>query len=64
MFMNRSHRWDEVGCQMSADEDKNEGHVRAKTGIAGLDGVLHGGFLKHRMYLVEGNPGAGKPERV
>jgi circadian clock protein KaiC len=33
---------------------------RASTGIAGLDGMLGGGFPRDRMYLVEGEPGAGK----
>jgi circadian clock protein KaiC len=33
---------------------------RAKTGIDGLDDILNGGLIEHRMYLVEGNPGAGK----
>jgi circadian clock protein KaiC len=33
---------------------------RAMTGIAGLDAILNGGFIEHRMYLVEGNPGSGK----
>src|SRR3954447_23710489 len=30
------------------------------TGIAGLDEVLAGGFTPHRLYLIEGDPGAGK----
>ncbi|UUX95063.1 AAA family ATPase [Aquabacterium sp. J223] len=30
------------------------------TGIAGLDDVLGGGLAPHRIYLVEGEPGAGK----
>ncbi len=30
------------------------------TGIAGLDAVLAGGFPRHRMYLVQGEPGVGK----
>jgi circadian clock protein KaiC len=30
------------------------------TGIAGLDNVLGGGLTKDRLYLVEGDPGAGK----
>lgn len=34
--------------------------IRAETGITGLDDILHGGFIEHRMYLVEGNPGSGK----
>ena len=33
---------------------------RVATGIDGLDDVLHGGLIADRMYLVEGNPGAGK----
>jgi len=33
---------------------------RAATGISGLDQVLGGGFPQNRMYLVEGDPGAGK----
>jgi circadian clock protein KaiC len=31
-----------------------------KTGIAGLDDILSGGFTPHRLYLVEGVPGSGK----
>lgn len=34
--------------------------ARAKTGITGLDDVLHGGFIANRFYLVQGDPGAGK----
>ncbi|RDZ53173.1 recombinase RecA [Haloferax sp. Atlit-4N] len=30
------------------------------SGIPGLDTVLHGGFARGRMYLVRGEPGAGK----
>jgi circadian clock protein KaiC len=33
---------------------------RASTGIVGLDDVLGGGFPANHLYLVEGNPGAGK----
>jgi circadian clock protein KaiC len=33
---------------------------RAATGVAGLDEILGGGFPRNRMYLVEGDPGAGK----
>ncbi|MFL6196942.1 MAG: ATPase domain-containing protein [Thermoanaerobaculia bacterium] len=36
------------------------GFTRASTGIEGLDEILGGGFPVHRMYLVEGDPGAGK----
>jgi circadian clock protein KaiC len=33
---------------------------RSSTGIGGLDEVLHGGLISERLYLVDGNPGAGK----
>ncbi len=33
---------------------------RLSSGNAGLDYVLHGGFLKGRTYLIVGSPGAGK----
>jgi circadian clock protein KaiC len=32
----------------------------ARTGIEGLDAILRGGLPRDRMYLVEGDPGAGK----
>ncbi len=31
-----------------------------QTGIAGLDQILHGGFPRHRLYMVQGDPGVGK----
>lgn len=37
-----------------------QGFGRASTGVQGLDQILGGGFPEHRMYLVEGDPGAGK----
>jgi circadian clock protein KaiC len=33
---------------------------RVATGIAGLDNILGGGFTPNRLYLIEGDPGAGK----
>jgi len=33
---------------------------RANTGIPGLDGVLRGGLIPNRLYLIDGDPGAGK----
>lgn len=33
---------------------------RSRTGIPGLDDILGGGLLPRRLYLVEGDPGAGK----
>lgn len=32
----------------------------ASSGIPGLDAVLGGGFPRNRLYLIQGNPGAGK----
>jgi circadian clock protein KaiC len=36
------------------------GSSRLATGVAGLDDILRGGLPSARMYLVEGDPGAGK----
>ena len=33
---------------------------RARLGIPGLDEILHGGLIPSHLYLVDGNPGAGK----
>lgn len=33
---------------------------RSKTGIPGLDDILGGGLTPNRLYLVDGDPGAGK----
>src|SRR6185295_11888579 len=33
---------------------------RSSTGVPGLDEVMHAGYIPGRIYLVEGNPGAGK----
>lgn len=46
----------------SADGSFNSGSASARltTGSAGLDNILHGGFLANRLYLVEGDPGTGK----
>lgn len=33
---------------------------RSKTGITGLDNILNGGFISHRLYLIQGDPGSGK----
>jgi circadian clock protein KaiC len=39
-------------------DDRPDASVR--TGVPGLDDVLGGGFTAHRLYLLEGAPGAGK----
>ncbi len=42
------------------DTAKPDSNDLVPTGIEGLDDVLHGGLTPYRLYLVEGNPGAGK----
>ena len=37
-----------------------EAEALVRTGVSGLDAVLEGGLTPHRLYLVEGVPGAGK----
>lgn len=39
---------------------KNAIETRVSTGIGGLDDILHGGLARGFLYLIEGNPGAGK----
>jgi len=34
--------------------------LRVTTGIAGLDSILRGGFMLGGMYMIQGDPGAGK----
>ncbi len=39
---------------------KMEGEVkpnRSKTGVPGLDDILNGGLIPHRIYLLDGDPG-------
>ena len=38
----------------------DQNSAKAKTGIPGLDDVLAGGCARGHVYLVEGEPGAGK----
>src|SRR5687768_9560844 len=41
--------------------DKSEARqLVASTGIEGLDQILNGGLTFNRLYLIEGDPGAGK----
>jgi circadian clock protein KaiC len=37
-----------------------DSQIRLSTGIPGLDDILRGGLARGFLYLVEGNPGAGK----
>ncbi len=45
---------------MSGTIDEVDEGPRFTTGIAGLDTVLGGGFMRGGMYIVQGAPGAGK----
>ena len=48
------------GADAAADERALLDPVRVSTGVPGLDEILGGGLPRHRMYLIEGEPGAGK----
>jgi circadian clock protein KaiC len=39
---------------------KNNSIQRSHTGVPGLDDILKGGLIPHRLYLVDGDPGSGK----
>src|SRR4051812_46171333 len=43
-----------------AEQDEKVADQRSKSGIPGLDDILGGGFTPNRLYLVDGDPGAGK----
>jgi circadian clock protein KaiC len=59
-------RWQHSGqsdpAPFAAMLDKHQGHNLdlQRTGIPGFDSILQGGFTPHRLYLLEGAPGAGK----
>ena len=44
----------------AAGEAPSRRDGRVSTGIAGLDYVLGGGLPRHRLFVIEGDPGAGK----
>ena len=41
-------------------EQNTQSDAFISTGVAGLDNILSGGLTKERLYLLEGDPGAGK----
>jgi circadian clock protein KaiC len=43
---------------MTREQDSNRN--RAATGVTGIDVILGGGLPRNRLYLIEGDPGAGK----
>jgi circadian clock protein KaiC len=45
---------------MSPSSSSHDAGNRLKTGIVGLDDILGGGFPARRLYLLQGDPGAGK----
>jgi circadian clock protein KaiC len=38
----------------------NQNGERSQTGIPGMDDILNGGLIPHRLYLIDGDPGSGK----
>ncbi|MFC3230813.1 ATPase domain-containing protein [Marinibaculum pumilum] len=49
-----------VGAETVTGTKSDAGNGEAHTGIAGLDGIMCGGLSRGSMFLVEGEPGAGK----
>jgi circadian clock protein KaiC len=47
-------------ARSSKTRDASTTTGRVSTGVAGLDGILHGGLPPNHLYLVEGTPGTGK----
>ncbi len=45
---------------MTGGLDRAKTHPQVTTGIPNLDYILRGGLPQHRLYVVEGDPGAGK----
>jgi circadian clock protein KaiC len=43
-----------------AEKIDPQSNARVSTGCSGLDNILNGGFPRGRLYLIEGDPGAGK----
>lgn len=46
--------------QRAGRSESNSNTELCPTGIPGLDNILRGGLPRNRLYLVEGDPGAGK----
>jgi len=46
--------------EVNSQFDNQQTESRIGSGCAGLDNILNGGFPRGRMYLIEGDPGAGK----
>ena len=46
--------------QSAERSEKLSNHAVCPTGVPGLDEVLRGGLPRNRLYLLEGEPGAGK----
>src|SRR6476620_862753 len=44
----------------SMNDDASRKPALVSTGIVGLDDILRGGLTPNRLYLIEGDPGAGK----
>ena len=51
---------EDIGTSPITNESTTPTMRKIRTGIAGLDKMLHGGLIENRPYLVIGGPGAGK----
>ena len=46
--------------QVSQQPDASQQPTRVPSGVAGLDAIMHGGFLRGDIYIISGQPGTGK----
>lgn len=49
-----------IAAEPSTLGARHKNNRRARTGISGMDEILCGGLIAQRLYLIDGNPGAGK----
>jgi len=51
---------EDANSHQDSPGDQPQPIPRVQSGIPGLDTVLHGGFLRGSVYLIDGQPGTGK----
>src|SRR5687768_14080661 len=59
-WQSRSVRGAITGMTSPSDVLQSVQTKRVQTGVEGLDYILNGGLTANRVYLIQGDPGAGK----